>query len=69
MGGLCGISSRAHSYLLHILLHPALCPRKLTCVDCTSLVLWLPGRSGNGETLPLREIRGRKEEKVGVFTF
>lgn len=67
-GGLCQISSFAHSYLLLTLLHPAFCPRNVTCVDYKSLVLWLPGSSGHGETLSLGKIRGRKEEEEdGVF--
>lgn len=62
MGGLCQISSFAHFYLLYTLLHPDFCPRNMTCVDYNSLVLWLPGSSGQGETLPLGKSEGGKEE-------
>ena len=67
MGRLCQLSSLGHSYLAYLPLRPALRPRKPTWANYNSLVLWLPLRSGNGETFLQRSEGGRRKRMGYAF--
>lgn len=66
MGGSCQLSSLGRPYQAYPPLHPALRPRKPTWVNYSSLVLWLPVRSGNAETFQRSE-GGRRKRMGYVF--